>query len=1441
MSSIDYPHDIQQTPAPGVRLLQFQGDTLTFALTLTTPQSGTCWLRTNLGQARTTRREVIRQVEKQEPPLGRDWFDLPMEQLDDRHFSLTVPLLEVGHAAGKCFFLPEGESTPVWPAGDNTIINIEPAASCGANIIYNTFVRQFGPNKTGRNIPTGSEEICIDALDQTGYTVIPPSGTFRDLIGELDFIIGELGCRVIQLLPIHPTPTTYARMGRFGSPYAALSFTAIDPALAVFDPHATPLEQFGELVDAIHARQASLFIDIAPNHTGWAANLHETHPEWLVRDAKGRIEVPGAWGVNWEDLTKLDYRHQELWQYMANVFLTWCQRGVDGFRCDAGYMIPHAAWKYLIAKVREQYPKTIFLLEGLGGKMEVTEALLDSANFNWAYSELFQNYDRSQISTYLPGALGTSCSRGIMVHFAETHDNNRLADRSTTYARMRTALCALCAPNGAFAFANGVEWYATEKINVHDAGSLNWGAEKNQVDHIRQLNAILMTHPAFYQLTELTLIQEGEGNCLVLHRRHQPSGKFLLVVVNLEEGQQVTALWQTPPLPRDTSTYVDLLTGATVVVNTDGGQQHCTLAPGQVLCLSPDPEDLGLINDRLAKPFGMPPLVASQCLQAKALEIFSFHRGGDAALASFDALTAARQLAADPEAYGNSCQGKGQEPRITVWQWPRDLHREVMVPPNHSLLVQAAHPFRARLTEGQQTLSCEESLPTAGGTFFALFLPRRTPAAHQSLTLALSLYTPAGTEHLQAPLRYLTTIEQALVKRHFSRTELLHTPLLLLSTNGRGGMLRTNIFWDTLNSRYDALLAANLNREIPVDRQILFSRCRAWLVFQGYSQTINGDCLDSFSFDYRTGGRWHYTIPTGQGEHVAFAITFTMLPGRNAVRLQWARLPAAGIAGRLADDQQVELILRPDIEDRSFHETTKAFLGAEHHWPAAVEPQADGFIFSPTADHRLVIRMANAAFTSQPEWHYMVYHPREAERGLDPDSDLFSPGYFSSLLTGGQVATLSAEALAADDPPGNLQAALRESTSTLLDQVPITEYTLDTALALAIEHYLVKRGSLQSVVAGYPWFLDWGRDSLIVARGLIAAGKLSEAKAIIQQFGRFEERGTLPNAIHGNDAGNRDTSDAPLWFLVDCAELVAAEGSEDFLATGCGGRTIRDILFSIGTSLITGTANGVKMDHESGLIFSPAHFTWMDTNHPAGTPREGYPIEIQALWRASLVFLAILDPEEKQGGWSRLTRQVEQSIVDLFWLKEDNFFADCLHTPPGNPARKAEADDALRPNQLLTITLGAVSNPEICQKILAACAELLVPGAIRSLADRPVRRPLAIIHRDQLLNNPQHPYQGEYSGDEDSCRKPAYHNGTAWTWLFPNFCEAWAMTYGRQGWETASSWMASSTLLFNRGCIGQLPEITDGNAPHRQRGCDAQAWGVSELLRVFQRLQEDRQ
>ena len=149
-------------------------------------------------------------------------------------------------------------------------------------------------------------------------------------------------------------------------------------------------------------------------------------------------------------------------------------------------------------------------------------------------------------------------------------------------------------------------------------------------------------------------------------------------------------------------------------------------------------------------------------------------------------------------------------------------------------------------------------------------------------------------------------------------------------------------------------------------------------------------------------------------------------------------------------------------------------------------------------------------------------------------------------------------------------------------------------------------------------------------------------------------------------------------------------------------------------------------------------------------------------------------------------------------------------------------------------------NSETAKNILQSSMELLVPGALRSLADRKVKFRLPIKINNHLINNPTMPYHGHYQDDEDTKRKPAYHNGTAWSWTFPSFSEAYFMVYGYSGQTTAKAILSSSAELFNSGCIMQLPEIVDGNYPHAQRGCDAQAWGITEFYRVWKLINSEQ-
>jgi predicted glycogen debranching enzyme len=393
-------------------------------------------------------------------------------------------------------------------------------------------------------------------------------------------------------------------------------------------------------------------------------------------------------------------------------------------------------------------------------------------------------------------------------------------------------------------------------------------------------------------------------------------------------------------------------------------------------------------------------------------------------------------------------------------------------------------------------------------------------------------------------------------------------------------------------------------------------------------------------------------------------------------------------------------------------------------------------------------------------------------------------------------------------------------------------------LVHAVRAFVVRRDAGKTVIAGYPWFLDWGRDTFICARGLLAAGMIEEVKQLVLTFAQFERDGTLPNTIFGADASNRDTSDAPLWFALVCEELAQILGSLEAIGT-LPGRTVRQVLESIAVNYTRGTPNGIRMDPGSGLIWSPSHFTWTDTNFPACTPREGYPVEIQALWIRLLRSLARLGAMPGMKPWGDLADQALSSVERLFWCEKPGYYADVLQAKPGQAAVQAVVDDALRSNCLFVISLGLASGSRAKRCLEAARRYLVVPGALRTLAPLPVSVPLPIYGpAGRLLNDPRAPYWGRYEGDEDTRRKPAYHNGTAWTWTFPVFCEALARAwdFAQEALDAARAYLGSIEGLMHAGCLGHIPEILDGDAPHTQRGCDAQAWGATEALRVWKLL-----
>ena len=1455
---------MQQRPEPGKHILFFRGDTVEFVLELEKPQKGEAFLRTNIGNAEIHHDEIIRHIESDIPPTGLDWHDLPMERKDDNTFSITVGLAEVGHFESKCFFYPETTSEAVWCDGDNVHINVEPAAYCAANSIYCAFVRQFGINKKRKVSDTSESYIRnIAKLDENGFTVIPHSGTFRDLQREIDFIFDKLHCRILHLLPINPVPTTYARMGRYGSPYAALDYTAINPALAEFDRSATPLEQFFGLIDDVHMKNGKIILDLAINHTGWAAKINELHPEWLKRDADGSIHSPGAWGNTWADLTELDNNHLELWQFFADVFSTWCERGIDGFRCDAGYMIPVPVWEYIIARVRKQYPDTIFLLEGLGGDPAITRNLLNKADMNWAYSELFQNYTSNEIKNYIPYAQEISLADGLMVNYAETHDNSRMAAISPLYSKMRTALCALTSPAGAFGFANGVEWYATEKIDVHESSALNWGAEDNQVANIAKLNMVLATHPAFFAKGELEFIDaigtdsNFNRDVLAFIRRDANSKHPLLVLCNLNCEQQTRLCFPSDSvaafssLPDDktknhSTILTDLLTEKEWKLDIlDNGSKSVLLDPGQIICLSTETSTIKAVRNAEIQPDFIPESIILQQAKAMVMDLLTVFQKSPIITEDEDIAKFATLLLENP--YNNFASFFDEEEEIPLvkWECPVDLNRQVMIPPGHAIFISAPTRFRVAIKNQHQILIQRDSLEDAAGNNFVILPSFPMMQKEQKLKLKIAQFGAKSLCRESSEIIILSngnlTSQLVLTNR-----EIRNFDSTFLATNERGGMLHVPVSCCEFRSRYDAWLAGNIHKDYPVDRWIMWNGCRMWILNQAHTQQLSVNTISFFRLLSDGRGCWNFHVPIGNGKFADIRMTLKMLPGRNATKMEIERLPADDTRNYLDDDLPITIRIRIDLEDRCFHHITKASDKTKHDWDKAVVFEKNSLTFAPSPERKLIIKASRtscdladkpslhiennsdfdyAVFKSNPGWRYNLQRSIEGERGLESQTDLFSPGYFEIKLTGGTGAVLNGEILMPGENPK------LDITNTSIR--PENTESFGKILHRGMQPFIVKRNELKTVIAGYPWFLDWGRDTLICARGMICAGLGDEVADILLAFAKFAENGTLPNIIHGAEAGNRDTSDAPLWLFTACADFCEELPLINLLEKEVPGKKkkLLEVLEEIAEAYISGTPNGIKMDSESALIFSPPHFTWMDTNYPAGTPREGYPIEIQALWFAALTFLGIQTGKPK---WADLAEQVKQSIKK-YYIRPEGWLSDCLHASSGTPAAEAVQDDALRPNQLLAITLGAIENCELRKKILAATSALLVPGAIRSLANRPVEVPIPVKDANgNLLNDPKNPYWGHYAGDEDTRRKPAYHNGTAWTWLFPSYSEAYFITYGKSGQQTAKSILSSAAPLLRSGCIGQIPEILDGDAPHKQRGCDAQAWGVTELYRVWQ-------
>lgn len=647
-----------------------------------------------------------------------------------------------------------------------------------------------------------------------------------------------------------------------------------------------------------------------------------------------------------------------------------------------------------------------------------------------------------------------------------------------------------------------------------------------------------------------------------------------------------------------------------------------------------------------------------------------------------------------------------------------------------------------------------------------------------------------------------------------------------LVTNGSGGFAAGTVA-GVNTRRYHGLLLAAL--QPPLGRTMVLARLDEQVTLEGqvYALTTNewaGGIITPPGYTFLESFDLEGTIPVftyaladallekriwmAHGANTTY-VTYHLLRGRRPIRL--SLLPIGG--WRDYHSHHAGIGERPAVQvvDHGVRVTFGA--GASPYW----------------------LRVDRGEFHLEPTWYWHFYHRLEAYRGLDTNEDLFSPGRFSAELEAGDrltfVVTLHQDATL--DGAAAYQAE-RARQAELLERADLEEQPAWVEqLVLAADQFIVERpvagvngGSGQSVIAGYPWFGDWGRDTMISLPGLtLSTGRPEVAATILRTFARYVDQGMLPNRFpDAQDASSPDggeqpeynTVDATLWYF-NAIYLFDRYVSERAQATD------QDLVADLYPTLVEiiewhvrGTRYGIKVDERDGLLSAGepgVQLTWMDAKVDdwVVTPRQGKPVEINALWynalRVMATFAGRLNQPDDASRWTAMAARVATSFRARFWYAAGGYLYDVVDGLDGD-------DPALRPNQLLAVSLphGPLS-PDRARSVVNACAAaLLTSYGLRSLA-------------------PGDPaYVGEYGGDRRR-RDGAYHQGTVWGWLIGPFVEAHYKVYGDA--ETARSFLRPFAHHLTDHGLGTISEIFDGHPPHTPRGCIAQAWSVAEVLRAW--------
>jgi predicted glycogen debranching enzyme len=460
----------------------------------------------------------------------------------------------------------------------------------------------------------------------------------------------------------------------------------------------------------------------------------------------------------------------------------------------------------------------------------------------------------------------------------------------------------------------------------------------------------------------------------------------------------------------------------------------------------------------------------------------------------------------------------------------------------------------------------------------------------------------------------------------------------------------------------------------------------------------------------------------------------------------------------------------------------------------------------------IFISVPGATYEHNPCWYYKFNYPAEAFRGLDFEEDLFNPGRMKVDLKQGDclgiiVSTLDPSGRAA---PELFQKEKERKQSLLINQSIEKSWPL---LVLASDQFIVRRGEkLKTVIAGYHWFTDWGRDTMISLPGLcLSTGRYEDARKILAAFAQSVNMGMLPNRFADQgDVPTYNNVDATLWYFVAIYKYLLASNDKNFVLS-----ELLPVLKGIIRWHQIGTRFNIHED-EDGLLSAGEvgqQLTWMDAKIGdwVVTPRMGKPVEIQSLWYNALrIFAELLIengelPEAEK--YETLASKAKFSFLQKFWYAEKCYLYDTLDEN-GNP------DASLRPNQLFAISLPfSLLESDKAEAVFRIVAEkLYTPVGLRSLSADDKR------------------YVPQYVGDLYK-RDSSYHQGTVWGWLIGPYVDALVKITGSK--DKARVAIEKMKDHLNQGCLGSISEIFDAEAPHLPRGCVAQAWSVAEIARVI--------